>query len=348
MRRRSKQKYERYEIDRSPFSQKPTQKDLATLLGMTRDELRRTLNYKDTCIVKRSEEINGKVRDLAYPVGPLRVIHEKLKYHLNKIKQPEYLFSPRKGRGQRDNAALHIDRQQYLSLDLKQFYPSTTLAMVKNWLIKSLGMYEDVAGLLAKLATVDGVVSFGSPLTPVLVSLVHREMFNEIAHECTKRDLNYSVWVDDLTISGDFIEGELLKKIRKTITKHGHKSHKITYRTGNKPVFITGIGVVGAHLVAPQTLHLRIKKLWEDLHDSKTLGERESVSQQLLAQLGTLKHIVGPKSEQGRKAADQMNSLRQKRDKWRKEEVKDTNITKLANMEETRTDDILESHSVPW
>jgi len=340
LRRKLKRNIERYDISRSPFAQKPTQRDLAELLGISRDELRRTVNYKDTCIVRRREEINGKWRDLAYPKGPLRVIHEKLKFHLNKVKQPDYLFSPRKGRGQRDNAAYHVGNNQYLTLDLKQFYPSTTRTMVKTWLINELGMYEDVAGLFAALATVDDIVSFGSPLTPVLVSLVHRKMFSEIAHKCDERGLVCSLWVDDLTISGEFVEGILLQQIRSIIAQHSLKSHKISYRSGNRPVFITGIGVVGEHLIAPKKLHRGIKMLWKDFHESETNDERESVAQRLLAQMGTLKYIVGAKTDMGRKTADRMNSLKQKRDKWRRldKEEREKLVSDTATNNEIGTD----------
>lgn len=341
-RRKQKPAYERYGLERSPFSQKPTQKELAELLGMSRDELRRNASYKEQCIVRRTEAINGKLRQLAYPVGPLRIIHEKIKYHLNKVKQPDYLFSPRKGRGQRDNAEYHLGNNQYLNLDLKQFYPSTSHSMVKSWLRDELGMYEDVAGLLAILATVDGVVSFGSPLTPVLVSLVHRNMFDEIAIECERRGLAYSVWVDDLTVSGDFIEGELLKSIREIVARHRLQSHKITYRSGNRPVFITGIGVVGNHLVAPQKIHKRIKELWSQFHNAKTDEERESVTQQLLAQMGTLRHIAGPESDMGRKTADRMNSLKQKRDKWRRSSMSADVICSIPVQEKQASDQL------PW
>jgi RNA-directed DNA polymerase len=307
---------ERYEVDRSPFAQNPTQRDVASLIGETRDDLRRLVNYKEGFIVRRQtiSGKKGKVRDLAYPEGRLRAAHERLKFHLNKIKQPSYLFSPRRKRGQRDNAAHHLDQQQYLTLDLKQFYPSTTDYMVRRWFQEHLGMYEDVAGLLTHLCTIDGKVSFGSPLTPVLCSLIHRPMFDQIAAICDARGLRYSVWVDDLTISGRFVPREILNQIRAIVRAVGLKSHRIIYRSGNRPVFITGIGVVGSKLVAPNSLNLRIKDSWSDYHAAETDEERDSVCQRLLSYLGTLRHISGAASEAGRKASDQMNSLRQKRD----------------------------------
>lgn len=307
---------ERYELRQSPLAQRPTQRDLASLVGETRDDLRRLVNYKEQFILRRQTETgkNRKLRDLAYPVGRLRTLHERLKFHLNKVKQPSYLFSPRKKRGQRDNAAHHLNQEQYLTLDLKQFYPSTSAAMVKRWFRDHMGMYEDVAGLLMHLTTVDGKISFGSPLTPVLCSLIHRPMFDQIARICDARGLRYTVWVDDLTISGRFVPREVLRQIRQIVQDAGLKSHDIKYRNGNRPVFITGIGVVGAHLVAPNSLHRRISEYWNGYHEALTDDEKDAMCQRLLSSLGTLRHIAGATSEAGQKAADQMNSLRQQRD----------------------------------
>jgi hypothetical protein len=316
MRRSAKPRHiERYEIERSPLSQSPTQRDIAILLGETRDDLRRLINYKKEFIVRRQITTGkmGKVRDLAYPVARLRATHERLKFHLNKVKQPSYLFSPRRNRGQRDNAALHLDQAQYLTLDLKQFYPSTTEDMVRRWFRDELGMYDDVAGLLTHLCTIDGKVSFGSPVTPVLCSLIHRPMFDQIASICDVRGLRYSVWVDDLTISGLFVPKIVLQAIREIVCSSGLRSHRIVYRTGNRPVFITGIGVVGPRLVAPNTLHLKIRDGWFQYHSAETDDERDAICQHLLSHLGTLRHVVGSSSDAGRKAADQMNSLRQEK-----------------------------------
>lgn len=312
---------ERYEIERSPLSQRPTQRDIAVLLGETRDDLRRLVNYKNEFIVRRQITTGkkAKVRDLAYPVARLRAVHERLKFHLNKVMQPGYLFSPRRNRGQRDNAALHLDQDQYLTLDLKQFYPSTSEDMVRRWFRDDLGMYDDVAGLLTHLCTIDGKVSFGSPLTPVLCTLIHRRMFDQIAEICDERGLRYSVWVDDLTISGRFVPGEVLRQIRTVVQAAGLKSHRIRYRNGNRPVFITGIGVVGPRLIAPNALELKIKDCWSDYHAAETGHEKDFLTQRLLSLLGTARQISGAKSERGRKAADEMNSLRQKRGKRRVE-----------------------------
>lgn len=304
---------ERYELERSPFAQNPTQKELGQLVGLKRDALRALATHRDLWIVRRDEPINGKLRHLAYPRGKLRAVHERFKFHLKKIKQPEYLFSPRTGRSQRDNAARHIGQQQFFSLDIKQFYPSTTEKHVFHWAVSELGMRKDVAGLFTRIVTVDGIVSFGSPLTPVLATLVHRRMFDTIAKACKRRGLQISLWVDDITISGNFVPGELVSEIREIIRSYGLRSHKLNYRTGNRPVSITGVDVNGNELCASRLVHERVRKLYVELSSAKSDLEADLIIGRLLSALGTLRYTIGRKSAAGRRVSDRMNSLRQKR-----------------------------------
>lgn len=317
---RKKHPYEKYDLMRSPFAQKISQRDVAKLVGETRDDLRKLgePRYKNLFLVRRTITVKGKKRDLIYPVGRLRTVHERLKYHMNKIIQPSYLMSPRKGKSQRDNAAAHIDQRQYLTLDLKQFYPSTSRAKIRNALSEQFKMEADVAGLIAHVATADDHACFGSPLTPVLMALVHRPMFDEIAEKCNKNNLGYTVWVDDLTISGTSISGDFIAEVREIIRGHGHRSHKIKFQTGNRPVFITGVGVVGSNLIVKNETDIKTKDLWAELMQAETDDEYDAVSCRLLSHLGGVRYVVGAKSERGQSLASQMNIIRQKREKRRR------------------------------
>ncbi|MDU8928224.1 reverse transcriptase family protein [Alisedimentitalea sp. MJ-SS2] len=321
MQRRSRKKTgERYELERSPLAQSPTQKDIAALVRETKSDLKTlaTGRFKEQFLVRRTITTNGKTRELVYPEGRLRAVHERLKFHLSKIVQPSYLMSPRKGRAQRDNAAAHLDAAQFLTLDLRQFYPSTTRQMIRNSLAAQFGMQTDVAGLIGHLATADDCACFGSPLTPVLAALVHRPMFDRIADRCRSDDLSYTVWVDDLTISGERLTGDLRTAIRAIISEHGLRSHKLKTYTGNRAVFITGVGVVGSNLVVPRRLELRSKELWAELKACETFEEKDTSSTRLLSHLGGIRAVVGPSSQRGQKIASEMNSIRQKREKARR------------------------------
>lgn len=342
--KKPRQAYERYGLERSPLAQRPTQRDLAALVGETKADLNTIAqpHFKEKFLVRRKIQSSmkakpalkrppvtdekrvkneiyytitsgGKERSLVYPIGRLRSIHEKLKFHLNKIVQPDYLMSPRKGRTQRDNASSHSGNVQYLKIDLKQFYPSTTRTMIRASLIRQFGMAHDVAGCIAHLATADDRACFGSPLTPVLMSLVHRQMFDAIADLCDKNGLRYSVWVDDLTISGPEVKGSVLLQIRKIVRDYGLRSHKLEYRTGNRVVFITGVGVIGSELRLPKYMELKGRFLWDALRKADSFLEVDSSSKLLLAHLGSARQVVGPKSKRGKRLADQMNAIRQKR-----------------------------------
>lgn len=308
---------ERYPLESSPLAQKPTQRDVAELVRETKSDLE-TLgkpNFKEQFLVRRTIQTGGKTRDLVYPTGRLRTVHERLRFHLSKIIQPSYLMSPRRGKAQRDNAEAHLSAAQYLTLDLKQFYPSTTRSMIRSSLVAQFGMETDVAGLIAHLATADEIACFGSPLTPVLASLVHRPMFDAIADLCQQEDLAYTVWVDDLTISGERVTGQFRAQVREIIASSGLRSHKLRARTGSKAVFITGVGIVGGNLVVPRYVELKSRELWQELRAATTLDEIDLRSTRLLTHLGGIRHVVGKTTKRGQKLASEMNSIRQKRDR---------------------------------
>ncbi|HEY0032859.1 MAG TPA: hypothetical protein VGB81_06300, partial [Devosia sp.] len=62
MKRPSVKRYERYEFEASPWVQNLTQRDLATLLGTTKDRLEALIRDKDMWVGRRLEVIAGKPR----------------------------------------------------------------------------------------------------------------------------------------------------------------------------------------------------------------------------------------------------------------------------------------------
>lgn len=313
MRPRKPPRYERYAFQDSPWAQDLTQRDLAALLGYTKTQLETLIRDKDKWVSRRTELIGSKMRNLAVPYGKLRSVHERLKFHLNKIKQPDYLFSPRKGRSQRDNAEHHVGQAQFLSLDIRQFYPSTTSEHIFRWAHHEAGLRADVAGMLVHLVSIDGKMPFGSPISPVLTTLVHRSMFDAIKRICDAHGAQMSLWVDDLTISGRAIPGTIIDAIRAEMRKCGFQTHKIQFRTGNRPVIVTGVPIEGGRVAAPRSVHERVRAGYAALRGELQDVERAHETDRLLSALGTLRYHVGKSSPEGRLAANRMNALRQRR-----------------------------------
>ena len=289
------------------------QHDLADLLGVTKTQLEALVRDKDKWVRRRRQSINGKVRELAIPFGKLRMVHERLKYHFNKIKQPEYVYSPRKGRSQRDNALCHIGQNQILRMDIRQFYPTTSGEHVFRWAHYGAGLKCDVAGLLTHLVTIDDRAAFGSPVTPVLMTLVHRPMFDAIMTACHANEARMSLWVDDLAISGHAVPGNLIDDVREAIRSNGFRSHKIRILSGARPVTITGVPIEQGKVVAPLGSHRRVQAAYDDLKEAETDAERLEVIEQLLSFLGTYRYQVGKSSPGWRIASDRMNVLRRKK-----------------------------------
>ncbi len=307
---------ERYEFENSPWVQNLTQQDLAGLLGMSKTQLEAIVRDKENYIHRKVLDINGKKRDLAVPYGKLRTVHERLKYHLNKIKQPPYLFSPRKGKSQRDNAAHHINQNQFLSIDIREFYPSTSKEHIFRWAYYVAGLRSDVAGLITHLLNIDGKMPFGSSVSPILTTHVHRVMFDAIDAKCVARSLKMSLWVDDLVISGKEVPGELVDEIREIVRSNGIKSHKVRFRSGSRPVTITGVPIADGRVQAPRSLRNRIQNTYAELKTAQTDSDRCQLIDTLLSNLGAYRYHVGPSSLAGRKAADRMNRLRLRRSEF--------------------------------
>ena len=290
-----------------------TQRDLAELLGWKKQQLEALIRDKNRFVKRDIKMVGSKLRKLAVPTNKLRTIHERLKFHFNKIKQPDYLYSPRKGRAQRDNAERHAGQTQFLSLDIRQFYPTTTDEHIFRWAHHVAGMRSDVAGLFTKLIAIDGKMPFGSPLSPVLTTHVHRDMFDEIHAICESEGLTMSLWVDDLTISGTVVRGTLIDKIRAVIRRRGFQTHKIKFRLSSRPVVVTGVPIQRKRVMAPRGLHQRLQDGYEALRVCNNDIERGVAIDRLLSALGTHRYHLGAATPEGRQTSNRMQALRVRR-----------------------------------
>lgn len=340
MKRPSDRRYERYRLDASMWAQNPTQQDLASLLGVTKDQLEAIVRDKERYTSRRVLEISGKTRNLAVPTGPLRRVHERIKFQLNKVKQPDYLCSPRKGVGQRDNAERHVGGVQLLKIDIRQFYPRTMQEDIWRWAHYTMGIRDDVAGLIAKLVAIDGRMPFGSPVSPVLTTLVHRPMFDQIEDLCRSRSLTMSLWVDDLTVSGVEIDGDVITELRQIIRKGGFETHRIEHLSTARPINITGVPIAAGRVLAPPSLHRRIRDDFAALRLATSDNERSAIIDRLLSALGTYRYHLGASTKEGRAAADRMHALKQRRARMSITAVTAASSKPVGNISNTAT--------LPW
>ncbi len=332
-----------YPLERSPLSQKIKWKELAKLMRFKESELKGLLKYKQRFVTEREAELNGKKRTLIYPVGRLRTFSERIKLIFERITAPSYVFSPRKGVAQKHNAKAHVNSEQVLKLDIKQFYPSITKNRIISFFKLNMAMYDDVAYKLADLLTSNGKVFFGGPATPVLVRLVCGPMFDEIDRLCKSRDLVFTLWVDNLTISGKSLSGEVIEKVRDIIARYGFKSHEIQQLTTNRYCLVTGLDISRFSVKPSNASNLAIRDLESSLRTCGPGIKYDQTCLLLLSRLGYQLSVIEKGSVRYQKIQMRMNSIRQKR---RKNELKSLSEFSSDLPPLTGTED--SSDDVPW
>ena len=180
-------------------------------------------------------------------------------------------------RGIMTNAIPHSGHDWLINMDLKDFFHTVTLDMVKSY-FDSLGYEEEVSKTLTALCTLKSKLPQGAPTSPMLSNLIAIKMDAEMMAYCEKRGITYTRYADDLTFSGNYnVEMPDVKDLYDIIYKKGfvvnRRKTKIRYRGCKKDV--TGLTVTdGVHV--PKKYR---KEVWRELYFCKKFGVYEHYNQ---------------------------------------------------------------------
>lgn len=218
-------------------------KVLAEILGLPLQDLRKLAsgsdsNYHQFPIIK-----NGKTRMVQEPKKHLKQVHKLLKYHLNQIPHPRYLYSGRKGVSYRDNAAVHTQCEQLVTMDIAKFYPSSKREYVYRFFRFDLQTSPDIADTLSSLLTVSDHIPTGSPASQILAFWAHYKLFESISDFAAKNNYVFSLYVDDITLSTTFkVSGGTHLQIASIIRRHQLKlkRSKVKYSRHGSEKKVTG------------------------------------------------------------------------------------------------------------
>jgi RNA-directed DNA polymerase len=278
----SKSTAELYSIEQSPLYRIGRQKDLVPLFGQDLKTLRRLARDRYHHYWRKDLMIGEKLRSIVCPFGTMRKLHERIQAISNRIKQPAYLHSPRRGHTAAGNADLHRFSKTIAKLDIRQFYPSTTSEHVYRFFRYRMEMCDDVAGLMTHLCTVDGKLPFGSPLSPILCTLVHRDLFDHIAQHCQFNGLIMSLWVDDITLSGETIRPSVMWTIKGIIHAKGLKYHKVQIRERLSGAIVTGHYIHRGGIAAANKHHLGVRDSLAELDSVTGTADRLKLIRSLI------------------------------------------------------------------
>ena len=285
----SKKVVERYPKTQFAFYRMHNKRALCRALGISRRKLDYLLDNKNYYYYHKKEKINGKIREIRVPISTLRSVHERMKGLFNRIQRPEYLHSPRNERSYVTNAAQHMYGIEFATIDIKQFYPSTTSEHVFRYCFYEMEMSSDIAGLITKLCTYEERLPFGSPLSPILGFHVHREMFDQIYRVCVDNDLTLTVYVDDISVSGPHIPEGVIHSIKKIIRRENLRYHKHKRRHQNNGVNITGVNVSRSGSSPDNKANLKMRQILDEIDCADEDYERARLIQ---SAIGVNRNII--------------------------------------------------------
>lgn len=236
-----------YDFIDSPFYKLKSKLKLAAVLGVAISDLSLLKKDEDNYSIFEQLSKKGKPRKIQKPIDALDIVHTRIASLLSRIALPAYLHSGKKGFSNVSNAKAHLNSEKMMTSDVKAFFPSTSRTMIFSFFLTVMKMSSDVADILSHICTCHGQLPTGSRISMPLAFFANSRMFSEINGLCQKLQVKMTVYVDDLTFSGEKVNRLFCSVIKRIITKHGHVMHPTKTRlyAADMPKLVTGIIVSG-------------------------------------------------------------------------------------------------------
>ncbi len=141
-----------------------------------------------------------KLRKICSPIESLKTIQKKILRMTDEEELLPYVHGFIIGKSPKTNAMNHVGQRIVSSYDIVDFFPSTTSDMI----VKSLSGYivdHEVAKIIASIATLDGGLPQGSPLSPFLANVAFKSADLKLNKLALNNAGTYSRYADDFTIS---------------------------------------------------------------------------------------------------------------------------------------------------
>lgn len=237
---------------------------LSSLLGIEKEILGRIIYapehfYHTFKIPKR----NGDLREICAPSPVLlncqRWIYENI---LKNIPVHENCYGFRENYSIVNNANLHIENENLLKLDLKDFFPSIQKERIIAVFI-NLGYTPKLAYCLASICCLNNGLPQGAATSPVLSNIIAKRMDYRVNGLAKKFNLNYSRYADDLTFSGKHLPAKYIKYIKDIIENEGFiiNENKTKILSKGKRKIITGISVSSGKMTIPKRKKRQIRQI---------------------------------------------------------------------------------------
>lgn len=233
--------------------------DLATTAG-------RYYNSFDIWKGKRDDG-SDKWRHIDNPADPLRPIQDSIYNSLLRPiadTMPSYLTGGMPKRSIKDNAYPHLGRPVVLGLDIENCFPSISNRVIFKVWRNQLGCSDEVARILTQLTTFQRRLPQGAPTSPFLCNLALSSLAEDISKYANKANLVFTIYVDDITLSGENVAvRSSIKDLIPIVERHGLRLSKEKFEKAimdsNEIQKTTGV-LINNKMTLPKKKLLEIRK----------------------------------------------------------------------------------------
>jgi hypothetical protein len=272
-----------------PFAPAVGKRRLESLLGKSRHELERLAATVGQMYepFDRRKVSSDKWRHIDNPNQTLKDVQAAFHRAVIPLYEfPKQVLGGIKGMSVLDNLECHVRPEVLVTLDLKRCFPSISHRDVYDALRHTLHFSGEVAALVTQLTTFQGRLPQGAPSSSLLANLVLIPMHSEIAQIAKFYGLSWSIWVDDIALSGRRAE-DAMDLVIAAIHRHRHtvSREKIRVAPGCAAQHVTG-GFLNRKISAGRQRISRIREEILDLADQPQI-----YSDQLRSVWGKVNHV---------------------------------------------------------
>lgn len=214
----------------------------------------------------RSYYVQGKTKKrlIEEPNVILKLLLKDLKEILfEKFDRPEYNKCWLGGNNY-INAQAHAGQHAFVTTDISSFFTNSKACYVRKFFKEKLNISGEALNMLVQMCTYRGHIPTGAPTSSILAFLSHKDLFDEIAEYMEERDITFTLYVDDITLSAKHgIKREEIKFIKSALKKHKleikpEKTKFFSY----KKAMITGFYVTqGSKISIPDSVGYKVVSL---------------------------------------------------------------------------------------
>lgn len=216
---------------------------LAKVLCISPERLAYLLSNPSANYSVWDREEGGKARTIEEPKALLKAVHIRIARLLAQIETPDYLHSGVKKRSYITNAVQHDAVDGGVKLDVKKFFPSARAAAVYHFFNDIMEYPDDMASRMTALLTYNGHLPTGGNASCILSFWAYKPMFDEIAVLAQARACTFTLYVDDMTLTGRFANRAMQQEARRIIGRYRLRAHKTKVFSPKQPRVVTGVAV---------------------------------------------------------------------------------------------------------